>query len=133
MCEAFIYFLVCDIVVPRYSFVFLPLTNKSGIETSMGEASISFRYLGCGRLAQRAGDCMSDGVVKAILFLELEESTNLSFMSSGQVEMSLREDDQLLVMFASLIVEYDVVASDMLVVCEFPNMFLKDICDLLSE
>lgn len=48
-------------------------------------------------------------------------------MSASQVEMSLREDNQVLVMFASLIVESDVVASVMPMVCGFP----EDICDLL--
>lgn len=54
-------------------------------------------------------------------------------MSAGQVEMSLRDGDQLLVMFASLRVESNVMASDMPVICEFPNIFPKDIGELPPE
>lgn len=39
----------------------------------------------------------------------------------------------MLVMFAYLRVESDVKASVMLVVCEFVDIFPKDICDLLLE
>lgn len=44
--------------------------------------------------------------------------------------MSLTENDQVFVMFASLRVENDVAASDMLVVCEFIDVFPEDTCDL---
>lgn len=67
---------------------------------------------------------------KTVLFPEPGESANSIFMSAGQVDMSLREDDLVLVMFAYLRVESDVVASDMPVVCEFPDVFLEDIDDL---
>lgn len=70
---------------------------------------------------------------KTMLFPEPKESANLIFMSADQVEMSLREDDQVLVMFASLRVESDVVASDIPMVCEFPDVFPEDICDLPPE
>lgn len=50
-------------------------------------------------------------------------------MSDGQVEMSLRGDDLVLVIFDSLRVESDVMASDVLVICEL----LEDICDLPPE
>ncbi|XP_050920002.1 uncharacterized protein LOC127137594 [Lathyrus oleraceus] len=70
---------------------------------------------------------------KTVLFPELEDSMDSRFVSASQVEMSLREDDQVLVMFASLRVESDVVASDMHVVCEFPGVFPEDICDLPTE
>lgn len=39
--------------------------------------------------------------------------------------MSMRENDQVLVMFTSLRVENDVRASEMSVVCEFPDIFLN--------
>lgn len=47
--------------------------------------------------------------------------------------MSLRESGQVCVIFASMIMENDVAASDMLVVCGFPDVFLEDICDLPLE
>ena len=47
--------------------------------------------------------------------------------------MSLRENDHVLVMFASLRVENDVGVIDMLVVCEFLDIFPKDIYDLSSK
>lgn len=46
---------------------------------------------------------------KTILFLVTEESGGPRFMFAGQVEMSLREDDQVFVMFASLRMENDVL------------------------
>lgn len=39
----------------------------------------------------------------------------------------------MLVMFASLIIESDVVASDVPIVCEFPDVLLEDICHLPPE
>lgn len=42
-------------------------------------------------------------------------------MFVSQVEMSLREDDQVLMISDSLRVESDVMVSDMPLVCEFPN------------
>lgn len=68
-----------------------------------------------------------------MLFPEPEESTNSRFMSAGQVKMSLRDNDQVLVVFASLRVENDVAACDMAMVCEFFDVFPKDICDLPPE
>lgn len=65
-----------------------------------------------------------------MLFPELEESTDLRFMSYGHVELSLRENDQVLVIFASMRVDRIVVASVMHVVCKFPNVFPRDICNL---
>lgn len=65
-----------------------------------------------------------------MLFLEPEESNDSRFMFVGQVKMSFGEDDQVLMMSGSLRVRRDVVASDMLVVCGFPVIFLEDICDL---
>lgn len=47
--------------------------------------------------------------------------------------MSLREYDQVLVIFASLRIESNIMASVMLMVCEFPDIFLEDICDMPPE
>lgn len=47
--------------------------------------------------------------------------------------MSLREDDQVIMMLSSLRVKIDIMASAMPVVCEFPYVFPEDICDLLLE
>lgn len=44
--------------------------------------------------------------------------------------MSLREYEHVLVMFASLGVESDVMASNMPMVCEFLDVFSEDIYDL---
>lgn len=65
----------------------------------------------------------------SMFFPKPEESADSTFMSASQVEMSLREDDQVLVMFVSLRVNDDVVASDMHVVCEFPHVFPEDVCN----
>lgn len=54
-------------------------------------------------------------------------------MSLGQVEMSLREGGQVLMMFASLRVEGNVVASDIFMVCEFRDIFPEVIGDLPPE
>lgn len=112
---------------------FLPLANRSGIETNGEETSTSLRLFWFGGLVHRVVDCKNAGVVEAMLFLESEKNTDSSFIYVGQVEMSSRKDDQMLVMFASLRVEYDVAASDVSVVCEFPDMFPRDICDLPQE
>lgn len=64
------------------------------------------------------------------MFPELEESMHSRFMYVGQVEMSLKEDDHVLMVFASLSVrKSNIVASDMLVVSEFLDVFSEDICD----
>lgn len=60
------------------------------------------------------------------MFPKLEESMSSISMSTSQVEMSLRKDGQVFVMFASLRVERNVVAGDMPVVFEFPDVFLED-------
>lgn len=60
-----------------------------------------------------------------MLFSEPKENTDSRFMYAGQVGISLRNNDRVLVMFASLRVENDVAASDMSVVCEFLMLFLK--------
>lgn len=76
---------------------------------------------------------MSACVVEVVLFLDPEDSVELRFMYDSQVDMSLRENDQVLVMFVSLRVENDVVASDNPAVCEFSDVFPEHICDFPSE
>ena len=68
-----------------------------------------------------------------MLFPEPEESTDSIIMFIGQVEMSSREDDRVLMMFAYLRVESYVVASAMYVVYEFPDVFLEDIYNFPPE
>lgn len=46
--------------------------------------------------------------------------------------MSLRKNDQVLVMFTSLRIENNVASSDIPLVCEFPNVFPENIFDLSS-
>ncbi|XP_050918518.1 uncharacterized protein LOC127135938 [Lathyrus oleraceus] len=70
---------------------------------------------------------------KTMLFPELEQSTYSRFMSARQAEMSLREYDQVLVIFASLRIESNILASVMPMVCEFPDVFPEDICDMPPE
>lgn len=115
-------FLVCDMCVKQCRYLF-------GFLQSEGEASASLRCFWCGGLFSYK----SAGVVKAILFLEPQKNTNSGFLFASEVKMSSREEDQMLVMFTSLRVECDVVASDMLVMCEFPYVFPEDICDLPSK
>lgn len=59
-----------------------------------------------------------------MLFPEPEKRADSGFLSTSEVEMSLRENDQVLVMFSSLRVESDVGASCMPVVCKFLDIFL---------
>lgn len=47
--------------------------------------------------------------------------------------MRLREDDQMLMMFASLRVESEVVSVELHVVCEFPDVFPEDISNFPPE
>lgn len=65
-----------------------------------------------------------------VMFLELGESKDLRFISANQVEMSLKQDAQVLMMFASLTIESEVAIVNLLIVCEFPYVFLDDIGDL---
>ena len=63
-------------------------------------------------------NCRSENVGETVLFPEFGGSTESRFMTSGQVEVSLRGNDQVLVLFASLEVEGDVMANDVPVVGE---------------
>lgn len=80
-----------------------------------------------------ATDFKNASVVEALLFPKPEESRSSRFMSMVQVDMSLRVNGQVLMMFAYLRVKNDVVASDIQVVCEFPDVFPEDIGDFLIE
>lgn len=76
---------------------FKALTSRSGTEISRGEDFASLRCFGCEVLVQCAVDCKSAGVIEVVLFPKPEVSADLRFMSIGQVKVSLRGDDQLLV------------------------------------
>lgn len=64
-------------------------------------------------------------LVKVVLFPEPEDNTDSRFQSVSQVGMSWRENDQVLLMFASQRVDSNVTASDIPVVCNFLMSFLK--------
>lgn len=70
---------------------------------------------------------------EVVLFLESEESMNLKILSTSQVETSLKEYDQMLMMFASLRVEGEAVFADLPVTREFSDVFPNDISDLPLE
>ncbi|XP_050909920.1 uncharacterized protein LOC127123768 [Lathyrus oleraceus] len=70
---------------------------------------------------------------KIMLILEPGDSTYSIFIASNQVEMCLKWDDQMLMMFDSLRVESETVSVELHVVREFPDVFLEDIIDLLPE
>lgn len=55
---------------------------------------------------------------KSMQFLESNEDVNLRFLCVGLVGMSLRENDQVLLRFASRGVRRNMMASDMQVVCD---------------
>lgn len=55
------------------------------------------------------------------------------FISANQVDMSLKQDDHVLMMFASLRVEREAEIDNLPVVCKFPNFFPEDISDLPLE
>lgn len=67
---------------------------------------------------------------KVVLFCKLEESKYLRFISSNQVEMSLRQDALVLMMFASQKVESKAKVVNLDVACEFLDVFSNDIGDL---
>lgn len=102
----------------------------SVIETVREEAFASLRCFRCGGLVQRVPDCKSACVVEVVLFLGPEESTNLRLVFVGKVKISLRKDNQVLVMFVTFRVKGNVVASDMLVARELSDVFPEDISDL---
>ncbi|MCI78642.1 enzymatic polyprotein, partial [Trifolium medium] len=54
-------------------------------------------------------------------------------MCSREVEISLKEQENVLVMFASLMMEEKSEVGALPVVCEFPDVFPDDILDLPPE
>lgn len=60
-----------------------------------------------------------------MLFPKPEENTYLRFRSAGQVGMSLRENNQVLLMFSSWRVDSSVTTIGMPVVCNVLMFFLK--------
>lgn len=114
----FICFMVLDMCVKHYwySFVFLLLASRSEIETS-GEKAFGVEYW---------FNKLLMAIVRVLLrlcyFLNLI-SIQIRVPSDGQVEISSREDDQIIMMFASLRVRYDIMASGMPEVCEFLMYF----------
>ncbi|XP_058773742.1 uncharacterized protein LOC131647945 [Vicia villosa] len=89
---------IIDIGATR-SFISLDCANKLSLEVSSMTGSVVI-------------DTPTNGSI--VLFPESKESEDSRFMFVGQVEMSLRENDQVLMTYTSLRVESDVV----------------DICDL---
>ncbi|XP_050888610.1 uncharacterized protein LOC127093747 [Lathyrus oleraceus] len=81
-------------------------------------------------------DTLTNGSMTTLLlmkFLEFEENTESSFMTVRQVEMSLRESTQVFIVFASLSGGSKRIIMDILVVCDFREMFPYDISDLPPE
>lgn len=68
----------------------------------MGEASTSLRCFRYGGLVQHATDFKIVGVIEVILFPEPEESVDQRFIYVSQIVISLRDNDQELVMFIFL-------------------------------
>ncbi|MCI49035.1 enzymatic polyprotein, partial [Trifolium medium] len=54
-------------------------------------------------------------------------------MSSGEVERSLKERENVFVMFASLMLEEESEVGALPAVCEFPDVFPNDVSDLAPE
>ena len=63
-------------------------------------------------------------LIKLCVSPKPEESTNSRFIPFNQIKMCLKQDDQVLVMFASLRGESEAIDVDLPVLCEFPNVFL---------
>lgn len=70
---------------------------------------------------------------KSVKFLESEESAESSFMTARHVGMSLRESSQVFMVFVSLKRGSERMITNLLVVCEFPEVFPDDINDLPLE
>lgn len=68
---------------------------------------------------------------KIVMFPESEESKNSRFISANQVDMSVKHDAQVLMMFTSLKVESEVATVNLPIVYEFLDVFSDDIGDFL--
>ncbi|XP_050890421.1 uncharacterized protein LOC127095833 [Lathyrus oleraceus] len=114
-----------------------------GKETSGGGAPASLKCFMCGELGHHAAESMIDtSATHLLVSLDCIDKLNLKvtsmigsvvFDTLTNVSVTTSLDDQMLVMFASLSVESDVVASVMPMVCEFPDVFPDDICIFPSE
>lgn len=67
---------------------------------------------------------------KSVKFLEFEESTKSGFMTTRQVNMSLRQNAQVFMVFVCLRGGSERMITNIHVVCEFPEVFQDDFCDL---
>ncbi|MCI39839.1 cellular nucleic acid-binding protein, partial [Trifolium medium] len=70
---------------------------------------------------------------KTVLFPRPEENSSSKLMSSREVERSLKEHENMFVMFASLMLEEKSEVGALPVVCEFPDVFPNDVSDLPPE
>lgn len=70
---------------------------------------------------------------KTVLFPGLEEGKNLRIISDNQVEISVKQENQVLVMLASLKVESEAKIVNLPIVCEFPDVFPDDTGDLIPN
>ncbi|MCI39213.1 cellular nucleic acid-binding protein, partial [Trifolium medium] len=68
-----------------------------------------------------------------LLFPKSEEDLNSKLMCSREVKRSLKEQENVFVMFASLMLEEKSEVGALPIVCEFPNVFPDDILDLPLE
>lgn len=59
----------------------------------------------------------------SVMFLEHEERTDSKFMFTRQVEMSLDENNKMLVMFSSLRINSEVVSFKLSIVSDFHDFF----------
>lgn len=70
---------------------------------------------------------------KSVQFLNSVESTESSFMTTRHVEMSLSESAHVFMILVSLSGGIKRMVIDLLVVCDFPEVFPNDINDLPPE
>ncbi|XP_050889770.1 uncharacterized protein LOC127095068 [Lathyrus oleraceus] len=66
---------------------------------------------------------------KVVIFSKFEDDKDSRFIFANQVEMSLKQEDQVLMMLVSLKVDNEAEIVNLPVVCEFPDVFLDDIGD----
>lgn len=70
---------------------------------------------------------------KTVLFPKFEESKDSIFVSFNQIAMSLKHNDMVLMMVVSLRMGRKAGIYMLLVMCEFPDVFLEDISDFSLE
>ncbi|MCI39903.1 cellular nucleic acid-binding protein, partial [Trifolium medium] len=92
----------------------------------------------CGDPGHKADECKKLVVCfncckKTVLLPRPEKELRSKLMCSREVERSLKAQDNVFVMFASLMMEDKLEVDALPVVCEFPDVFPDDISDLLSE